>query len=134
MIDERDFFLHFNEFKKYVKNAEPITILKDIEFQKFFKAFVDRQEKRHIDKFKDFIGFLLNNGYRGWVYVMVDNHIAHKISFRNGGVLSDRDLFFIDVCQNSEYEIVNTYELCSYPSQQVYEIRWKPRTKKNGAD
>lgn len=32
MIDERDFFLHFNEFKKYVKDAEPITILKDIEF------------------------------------------------------------------------------------------------------
>lgn len=124
MIDERDFFLHFNEFKKYVADAEPITILKDIEFQKFFKAFVDRQEKRHIDKFKDFIGFLLNNGYHGWVYVMVDNHIAYQISFRSG-MLSDSDLFFIDVCQNNEYEVVNTYELCSYPSQQVYEIRWK---------
>lgn len=124
MIDERDFFLHFNEFKKYVADAEPITILKDIEFQKFFKAFVDRQTKRHINKFKDFIEYLLNNGYRGWVYVMVDNHIAHQISFRSG-MLSDGDLFFIDVCQNNEYEIVNTYELCSYPSQQVYEIRWK---------
>lgn len=124
MLDKQDFFLHFNEFKEYVKNAEPITILKDIEFQKFFKAFVDRQTKRHVDTFKDFIEYLLNNGYRGWVYVRVNNHIAYQISFRSG-MLSDSDMFFIDACQNNEYEIVDTYELCSYPSQQVYEIRWK---------
>lgn len=124
MIDESDFFLHFNEFKEYIKNADPTTILKDMEFQKFFKAFVDRQTKRHVDKFKDFIEYLLNNRYRGWVYIMVNDRIAHKISFRTG-ILSDTDMFFIDVCQNNEYEVVNTYELCSYPSQPVYEIRWK---------
>lgn len=124
MLDKQDFFLHFNEFKKYVADAEPITILKDIEFQKFFKAFVDRQTKRHIDTFKDFIEYLLNNGYRGWIYVRVNDHIAYQISFRSG-MLSDSDMFFIDVCQNNEYEIVDTYELCSYPSQPVYEIRWK---------
>ena len=124
MIDERDFFLHFNEFKNYVKNAEPATILKDIHFQKFFKAFVDRQTKRHVEKFKDFIEYLLNNDYQGWVYIMVNNRIAHKIDFRSG-MLSNADMFFIDACQNNEYEIVNTYELCSYPSQQVYEIKWK---------
>ena len=124
MIDKRDFLLHFNEFKEYIKNADPITILKDVEFQKFFKAFVDRQSKRHVDKFKDFIEYLLNNSYRGWVYIMVNDRIAHKISFRTG-ILSDTDMFFIDVCQNNEYEVVNTYELCSYPSQPVYEIRWK---------
>lgn len=124
MIDERDLFLHFNEFKKYVSDAEPTTILKDIHLQKFFKDFVDRQTKRHVDKFKDFIEYLLNNRYRGWVYIMVDNHIAHKIDFCSG-ILSDSDMFFIDVCQNNEYEIVNTYELCSYPSQYVYEIKWK---------
>ena len=124
MIDKSDFLLHFNEFKEYIKNADPITILKDVEFQKFFKTFVDRQSKRHVDKFKYFIEYLLNNSYRGWVYIMVNDRIAHKISFRTG-ILSDTDMFFIDVCQNNEYEVVNTYELCSYPSQPVYEIRWK---------
>lgn len=124
MLDKQDFFLHFNEFKEYVKNADPTTILKDIHFQKFFKAFVDRQTKHHIDTFKDFIEYLLNNGYRGWVYVRVNDHIAHKISFRSG-MLSDGDMYFIDACHDNRFEIIRAYGMWGFPFQYVYEIRWK---------
>ena len=127
MIDKRDFFLHFNEFKKYVADAEPKTILKDIHFQKFFKAFVDRQTKRHIDTFQDFVVFLLDNGYRGWVWVIVDdNRIAYKVDFRNG-ILSERDMKYVDICYDIEYEVIGYHPLDRCPSQYVYEIRWKQR-------